>query len=67
MRPFLRSIVVAALVAASAATLAASKPIFWQTATLTDFLRGEVENLSVDNHGRLVLGPAGHPFCLYMG
>ena len=58
MRPFLRSIVVAALVAASAATLAASKPIFWQTATLTDFLRGEVENLSVDNHGRLVLGPA---------
>jgi len=32
--------------------------VFWQTATLNDFLRGEVENLSVDSHGRLVLGPA---------
>ena len=47
-----------ALVAAAAATLSASKPVFWQTATLNDFLRGEVENLSVDGHGRLVLGPA---------
>jgi hypothetical protein len=45
-------------VAASAATLAASKPVFWQTATLNDFLRGEVESLSVDGHGRLTLGPA---------
>ena len=36
----------------------ASKPVFWQTATLNDFLRGEVENLSIDGHGRLVLGPA---------
>jgi sugar lactone lactonase YvrE len=42
----------------STATLSASKPVFWQTATLTDFLRGEAENLSVDGHGRLVLGPA---------
>jgi len=47
-----------ALVAASAAVLSASKPVFWQTATLNDFLRGEVENLSIDGHGRLVLGPA---------
>jgi hypothetical protein len=38
--------------------VSASKPVFWQTATLNDFLRGEVENLSVDSHGRLVLGPA---------
>ena len=58
MRPTLRNAFVIALVAASAATVTASKPVFWQTATLTDFLRGEVENLSVDNHGRLVLGPA---------
>jgi hypothetical protein len=58
MRLFLRSLFVSALVAASAATLAASKPVFWQTATLNDFLRGEVENLSIDGHGRLVLGPA---------
>jgi hypothetical protein len=58
MRRFLRSLFVLALVAASAAALSASKPVFWQTATLNDFLRGEVENLSVDPHGRLVLGPA---------
>jgi sugar lactone lactonase YvrE len=47
-----------ALVATSTAVLSASKPVFWQTATLNDFLRGEAENLSVDGHGRLVLGPA---------
>jgi len=58
MRPFLRSLVVLALAAGSAVTLSASKPVFWQTATLNDFLRGDVENLSIDGHGRLVLGPA---------
>lgn len=58
MRFSLRSLLVLALTAGGAATLAASKPVFWQTATLTDFLRGEVENLSVDGHGRLMLGPA---------
>ena len=54
----LRNVFVFALVAAAAVTLSASKPVFWQTATLSDFLRGEVENLSIDGHGRLVLGPA---------
>jgi len=58
MRSFLRSLFVLTVAAASAVTLTASKPVFWQTATLNDFLRGEVENLSVDGHGRLVLGPA---------
>jgi hypothetical protein len=58
MRAVPRHLLVLALVAASAVTLAASKPVFWQTATLNDFLRGEVENLSIDGHGRLVLGPA---------
>jgi nitrite reductase/ring-hydroxylating ferredoxin subunit len=47
-----------AFVFAAAATLLASKPVFWQTATVTEFLRGEVDNLSIDGHGRLVLGPA---------
>jgi WD40 repeat protein len=44
-------------------------PGFWQAATQADFLRGEVENLSIDEHGRLMLGPelrrlheAGLPF-----
>jgi len=58
MRVVLRSFFVAALVAATDSAVTASKPIFWQTATLNDFLRGEVENLSIDSHGRLVLGPA---------
>jgi sugar lactone lactonase YvrE len=58
MRLLLRSLFVLAVAAASAVPLTASKPVFWQTATLNDFLRGEVENLSVDGHGRLVLGPA---------
>lgn len=57
MRFLPRPVFVAALIAAAAATLTASKPIFWQTATLNDFLRGDVERLSVDGHGRLVLGP----------
>ena len=53
MRLSPRNLLVAALVAASATVLSASKPVFWQTATLNDFLRGEVENLSIDSHGRL--------------
>ena len=58
MGSFSRCVVVFALAAAASTTLSASKPVFWQTATLNDFLRGEVENLSVDGHGRLILGPA---------
>lgn len=49
-------------------TLSAA-PGFWQAATQADFLRGEVDQLSVDEHGRLTLGPeltrvhdAGVPF-----
>ncbi len=44
-------------------------PGFWEAATQADFLRGEVEHLSIDEHGRLMLGPevrsvhdAGAPF-----
>src|ERR687894_209287 len=58
MHVSLRHFFLVVLVAASVTSLSASKPVFWQTATLNDFLRGEVENLSIDGHGRLVLGPA---------
>jgi WD40 repeat protein len=47
---------VAATVLLAAATLSAG-PGFWQAATQADFLRGEVDQLSVDEHGRLTLGP----------
>lgn len=40
-----------------AASLSAA-PGFWQAATQADFLRGEVEQISIDEHGRLTLGPA---------
>ncbi len=40
----------------AAASLSAA-PGFWQAATQADFLRGEVDQLSIDEHGRLTLGP----------
>jgi WD40 repeat protein len=52
----------ACVFAAASAVLVASKPVFWQTATENEFLRGEVDNLSIDGHGRLVLGPATELF-----
>jgi WD40 repeat protein len=51
----------AAVVAVAAiATLSvhASSSKFFQVDTQTDFLKGEVTNLSIDNQGRLMLGPA---------
>jgi len=36
----------------------ASSPKFFQANTQIDFLRGDVENLSIDVNGQLVLGPA---------
>ncbi len=50
-----------ALVAASAlaaGTLHAAGPSFWQVATQADFLKGDADQLSIDSHGRLLLGPA---------
>ena len=52
-------LLIAALVAsAGLVTVSASTPVFWQVSTRADFLKGEVDNLSLDNDGRLTLGPA---------
>ena len=51
MRPY---IFLAALLAATSLSAA---PGFWQAATQADFLRGEVDQLSIDEHGRVTLGP----------
>ena len=51
-----RIVVAAACVMLTSFQLNAT-PGFWQAATQADFLRGEVENLSIDEHGRLMLGP----------
>jgi hypothetical protein len=53
-----RALFAAFAVAASAAFVHAAVPTFWQVATQADFLEGDVENLSIDSHGRLMLGPA---------
>jgi hypothetical protein len=37
--------------------LQASTPKFFQAATQADFLKGDVENLSIDSNGQLTLGP----------
>jgi len=65
-----RSLIGAAVAAGvlAVSTLSAA-PGFWQAATQADFLRGDVDQLSIDEHGRLTLGPelatvhdAGVPF-----
>jgi len=48
----------AAVIAASASVLQASTPRFWLTSTQADVLKGQVERLSIDEQGRLVLGPS---------
>jgi sugar lactone lactonase YvrE len=54
----MRPLTVAVLVALAALSLQASSPKFFQSATQADFLKGDVENLSIDSHGQLTLGPA---------
>ena len=46
------------LVLVAAAAIQASTPKFFQAATQNDFLKGDVENLSIDSRGQLLLGPA---------
>ena len=52
-----RTLATAALVAASLLPIRASSPKFFLTATQSDFLKGDVENLSIDSRGQLTLGP----------
>src|SRR5258708_21595400 len=52
------TLMAAALLALVPAATDASSPKFFQALTQADFLKGDVENLSIDSHGRLVLGPA---------
>jgi sugar lactone lactonase YvrE len=40
------------------AGLTASSPTFWTVSTQTDFLKGDVEDLSIDSDGRVFLGPS---------
>jgi hypothetical protein len=49
----------ALLLAAAAWTgLSGAAPTFWTVSTQTDFLKGDVEDLSIDSDGRVFLGPS---------
>ncbi len=37
----------------------AAAPTFWRVSTQAEFLKGQVDNLSIDSDGRVILGPAG--------
>jgi hypothetical protein len=54
---FARPCAAVCLIALSVISAHAAGARFWQVSTQTDFLAGEVENLSIDMHGRLLLGP----------
>src|SRR3954468_17824377 len=53
-----RRLVLAATLIAATALLSASTPTFWTVSTQTDFLKGDVDSLSIDSDGRVFLGPA---------
>lgn len=53
-----QTLAVIALVGGATVALDGSNPKFFQAATQTDFLKGEVEGLAIDSRGRLTLGPA---------
>src|SRR6185436_12156626 len=57
LRSRFRSTLSLALVLGIAAT-EASSPKFFLAATQTDFLKGDVQNLSIDSRGQLLLGQA---------
>src|SRR5260370_34760633 len=42
---------------AASTVLLASTPTFWTVSTQADFLKGDVQNLSIDSDGRVSLGP----------
>jgi hypothetical protein len=46
------------LLCAAALTLTAATPTFWTISTQADFLKGDVEDLSIDSDGRVFLGPS---------
>jgi hypothetical protein len=53
-----RTLVAAGVIALTLLPLHASSPKFFQATTQTEFLKGDVENLSIDSQGQLTLGPA---------
>ena len=57
----IRTLLVCALASAAIVGVQAALPTFWQVSTESEFLEGDVENVSIDGFGRLTLGPAVTP------
>jgi hypothetical protein len=57
MKSRLRTLATASMISVTLVPLRASSPKFFQVATQAEFLKGDVENLSIDSHGQLTLGP----------
>jgi hypothetical protein len=57
----MRPLAAVCLIALATCAAHAAGARFWQVSTQADFLGGEVENLSIDMHGRLLLGPRVTP------
>lgn len=55
----MRAVAAASAVAAGLwVAVSAAGPTFWTVGTQADFLKGDVENLSIDSDGRVLLGPS---------
>ena len=52
-----RAVVCALLAGAAWVGLSAASPTFWTVSSQADFLKGDVENLSIDSDGRVFPGP----------
>jgi hypothetical protein len=53
-----RTFAATAIAAAVCAGLGAAMPTFWTVSSQSDFLKGDVEHLSIDSDGRVFLGPS---------
>src|SRR5262245_60800487 len=53
-----RRAVTLAIATAIGAAVGASTPTFWTVSTQSDFLKGDVEDLSIDGDGRMFPGPS---------
>jgi hypothetical protein len=58
----LRTVLVAGgLIAVAIVGVHAALPTFWQVSTESEFLEGDIEDVSIDTYGRLTLGPRVTP------
>src|SRR5919202_2528516 len=57
MLKIFRAAAITAGVCLATAVVLAATPTFWTVSTQADFLKGDVQDLSIDSDGRVFLGP----------